>query len=192
MQSPSLLHWLAGQDPVTVVPLVDPVVDALGYDPRSAYAETFWLPVLGPASLVLLRRVADCFDDRPAGFPLPLAPTAASLGLGHSGACNAPLIRTLGRVITFGMATVQGDHLAVRRRLPPLARRHITRLPGYLAERLRTDGPTRPGDDGEDTVLALPIVGQGRSGKSADGPPGSGSGPGTPPARTAATPRLSA
>ncbi|MSW79476.1 MAG: hypothetical protein F2828_17635, partial [Actinobacteria bacterium] len=31
-----------------VVPWHDPVVDALGYDVRSAYVELFWLNVLGP------------------------------------------------------------------------------------------------------------------------------------------------
>ena len=29
-------------------PWLDPVIDELGHDPRSAYVETFWLPVLGP------------------------------------------------------------------------------------------------------------------------------------------------
>jgi hypothetical protein len=28
----------------------DPVIDELGYDPRSSYVEIFWLPVLGPPS----------------------------------------------------------------------------------------------------------------------------------------------
>ena len=30
---------------------IDPVIDELGHDPRSAYVETFWLPVLGPPSI---------------------------------------------------------------------------------------------------------------------------------------------
>jgi hypothetical protein len=33
-----------------VRPWRDDVVDRAGFDPRSAYAEDFWLPVLGPSS----------------------------------------------------------------------------------------------------------------------------------------------
>lgn len=29
----------------------DPVVDALGHDPRSPYVERFWLPLLGPSNM---------------------------------------------------------------------------------------------------------------------------------------------
>jgi hypothetical protein len=35
---------------VTVEPWPDPVIDELGHDPRSAYVERFWLPVLGPST----------------------------------------------------------------------------------------------------------------------------------------------
>jgi hypothetical protein len=35
---------------ITIVPWTDPVIDTIGYDPRTRYAETFWLPVLGPTS----------------------------------------------------------------------------------------------------------------------------------------------
>lgn len=174
MDSPSLLRWLAEHDPVAIVPLVDPVVDTVGYDPRSNYVETFWLPVLGPASLVLLRRIADFLDDSPTGFPLPLAPTAASLGLGHTEALNAPLVRTLGRVVRFGMAAIEDEHLAVRRRLPPLARRHIARLPGYLAERLGSDAASPAQARSEVAVLTRSIAGADGSGKPARHPPGSG------------------
>ena len=34
-----------------VEPWADPVVDHLGHDPRSAYVEQFWLPILGPLSM---------------------------------------------------------------------------------------------------------------------------------------------
>ena len=33
-----------------VTPWPDPVLDVLGHDPRSWYAETFWLPTLGPTA----------------------------------------------------------------------------------------------------------------------------------------------
>ena len=74
--------------PVTVLPIrpwPDPVIDALGHDPRSTYVEPFWLGILGPRTTWLLRRLAAGLDASPAGFDLDLADTAAALGLGVQG-----------------------------------------------------------------------------------------------------------
>ena len=35
---------------IRVLPWPDPVIDSLGFDPRTAYVERFWLGVLGPTS----------------------------------------------------------------------------------------------------------------------------------------------
>ena len=35
---------------LAVRPWPDPVIDALGHDPRSAYVEQYWLGILGPPS----------------------------------------------------------------------------------------------------------------------------------------------
>ena len=35
---------------VTIRPWVEPVVDARGHDPRSAYVERYWLGVIGPTA----------------------------------------------------------------------------------------------------------------------------------------------
>jgi hypothetical protein len=34
-----------------VEPRPDPVIDEAGHDPRPAYVETFWLPILGPSNV---------------------------------------------------------------------------------------------------------------------------------------------
>ena len=60
---------------VRITPWPDPVLDALGHDPRSWYAETFWLPTLGPTALLLLRHLADRFEEQPGGLTLPIADT---------------------------------------------------------------------------------------------------------------------
>jgi hypothetical protein len=92
-------------DQITVTPWTDPVIDTLGHDPRSWYAETFWLPTLGPTSLLLMRHLGP----------------------------NAPIMRSLGRLVQFDMACRAGDHaFAVRRNLPPVNRRHVKRLPAAL------------------------------------------------------------
>jgi hypothetical protein len=53
---------------------------------------------------------------------------AVSLGLGESLARNAPISRTLGRMVAFGAAQRSGDTLAVRRALPDVPERMLGRL----------------------------------------------------------------
>jgi hypothetical protein len=118
---------------LTVEAWPDPVIDELGVDPREAYVERFWLPVLGPSTVWFLRRVADGFDQEPGGFTLDLAETARALGVGVRGGRNAPIVKTVERCCRFGAARVQGpDHIAVRRRLAPLNRAQVERLPERL------------------------------------------------------------
>ena len=49
---------------LTIAPWPDPILDTVGYDPRSRYAETFWLPTLGPTALLLMRHLASRFELR--------------------------------------------------------------------------------------------------------------------------------
>lgn len=159
---PATLHVVAWQDPL---------VDRHGYDPRSPYVETFWLPVLGPSTILLLRRLAGLLDVAPDGFDLDLDDTAAALGLGGRSGRHAPFQRTLERCITFAMAERLADTVAVRRHLPPLARRHLTRLPPSLQEQhdlalaaRRTSaggaGPTDPQDRARQLALSLLRMGE--------------------------------
>lgn len=120
---------------ITITPWADPVIDTLGHDPRSWYAETFWLPTLGPTCLLLLRHLADRFDRSPEGLELPIADTSAALGLGPRDGANTPLLRSLSRLVQFGLACDDGQGtVAVRRNLPPVHRRHVRRLPAAVQE----------------------------------------------------------
>ena len=78
---------------IRVTPWPDPMLDTTGHDPRSWYAETFWLPTLGPTALLLLRHLADRFEIDPAGLDLPVADTAAALGLGTRDGQHSPLVQ---------------------------------------------------------------------------------------------------
>jgi hypothetical protein len=131
---------------LTVEPWADPVVDELGVDPRAPYVERFWLPVLGPSTVLFLRRVADRLDDEPDGFTLDLTDTARSLGVGMRSGRNAPILKTVERCCRFGAARMWGhDVLSVRRRLAPLNRAQVERLPeGLRAE--HADWQARPDD----------------------------------------------
>jgi hypothetical protein len=117
---------------LTVRPWVDPAADAVGYDPRSDYVEHFWLVLMGPSTTLLLRRLAMALDEWPDGFECSTRELSWSLGLGHSGQ-NTSLARTFRRSTEFGMTRLDrsGDML-VRRRLPPLPRHMVSRLPAWL------------------------------------------------------------
>jgi hypothetical protein len=120
---------------IMVVPWVDDVIDKVGFDPRSPYVERFWLSIIGPSTTWLMRRLAAGFDASPEGFDLPLGETARALGLGDRGGRHSTLLRTVNRMIQFELAKVVGpDQVSVRRRLPPLSRRHTVRLSPALQE----------------------------------------------------------
>jgi len=112
-----------------VVGWPDHVIDVRGHDPRSWYVEHFWLPVLGPTCIWLLRRVAFELDLVENGFTTSRDDMARSLGLSGRQGRHSPFSRALSRCVAFEVARWQGkDVLAVRRKLPPLPGRHLLRL----------------------------------------------------------------
>jgi len=122
-------------DTLDIRPWPDPVIDAVGHDPRSFYVEEFWLSILGPSTTWLLRRVAAGLEAQPSGFTMPLGETARALGLGMKGGRHSPFMRALGRVCQFDLGQLHDEGtLAVRRKLPPLNRRQVEHLPGMLRD----------------------------------------------------------
>jgi len=118
---------------LAIRPWPDPVIDAVGLDPRSSYVEHFWLGILGPSTTWLMRRLAAGLEAHPAGYALSLADTARALGLGDKGGRHAPFMRALSRVCQFDLGQLQDEGtLAVRRKVPPLNRRQVLRLPDQL------------------------------------------------------------
>jgi hypothetical protein len=133
--------WITSHDPLSVVALTDEVIDRLGHDVGSDYVETYWLPMLGPSAIWAARRLVDRLDTQSVGVEIPLEWLSRSLGLGGGVARNSPVVRTLTRLVDFGMAATGGGVYAIRRRFPPLTARQIKRLPAYLANshQLETD-----------------------------------------------------
>lgn len=120
-------------DLLTISPWPDPILDTIGFDPRSRYAETFWLPTLGPTALLLLRHLATRFESHPGSIELAVADTSQALGLGQRDGASSPIVRTLARLESFDLACSDGHRtVAVRRNLPPVQRRHVRRLPSAL------------------------------------------------------------
>lgn len=123
-------------DSIRVVTWPDPVVDRLGHDPRSAYAEAFWLPVVGPSTHLLMRHLSARLEDRPDGIDLCLLDGARALGLGTRGGRNAPFIRAMARAIQFKLCRHDDrGTLAVRRKLAPLTRHQLSRLGPEIQDR---------------------------------------------------------
>lgn len=122
-------------DVLQIRPWPDPVIDTVGHDPRSHYVEEFWLGILGPSTTWLLRRMATGLEAQPDGFTMPLGDTARALGLGNKGGRHSPFMRALGRVCQFDLGQLHDEGtLAVRRKLPPLNRRQVERLPTMLRD----------------------------------------------------------
>lgn len=122
-------------DPARITPWYDPLVDARGHDPRSAYVEQFWLSVLGPSAVWTMRMFAHRFDEHPDGFQLDLAEAARTLGLSAAKGAASPFGRSIQRCVIFGMATARSDGWAVRRRMPAVTARHLQRLPAPVQAR---------------------------------------------------------
>jgi hypothetical protein len=147
-----------------IVPWHDPVVDAVGFDARSTYVELFWLNVLGPTATWILRRLVIGLDRYPLGYELDLAETANALGLGYSASGTSPFTRALQRCAMFGVAQPFTGGLAVRRRVPPVAARHLARMPPHLrdvhAEWVASRTPLAPDHD-RARLLAAAMVATG-------------------------------
>lgn len=117
---------------VWIRPWEDPVVDELGLDPRSSYVETYWLGVIGPTATWIMRRFAAGFDHAPDGYSIDLDHTATAMGLSFSKGMHSPFGKAVQRCVMFGLAQPRSDGFAVRRRVPPVAHRHLRRLPDDL------------------------------------------------------------
>jgi hypothetical protein len=127
------IEAIVGRSSVRLIEWNDRAAAVRGVDSRSLYAERFWLPILGPSTLWLLRHFAWCLERAPSGSDLCLADVAHSVGLGDRLGRHAPFFRTIARAVDFAMIRVEScDTIAARRRLPLLSPRHLSRLPDAL------------------------------------------------------------
>ena len=115
----------------------------MGFEIRGTYVETFWLGILGPTSTWLMRRIDSGFDVYPDGYELNLAETAAALGLTFQAGKVSPFVRSLQRCVMFGAARVSTYGIEVRRFMPPLNARNLSRLPEHLRQAHAEWSPAR-------------------------------------------------
>jgi hypothetical protein len=116
-------------DHTQVVVWPDSVIDHIGHDPRSTYAEKFWLGVIGPSALWLLRHLVTSLEAEPEGFLLDYRPAARQLGLGAGIGTHSPFRKTLKRLESFEIVNFFSDReLGVRKFLPVVSGRQLSRL----------------------------------------------------------------
>ena len=131
MEPPTLLLAPALRT-IRITAWSDPIIDRMGHDPRSVYVEKFWLSVLGPTTILLLRHCAEFFEKSPEGFDLDFKTTASSLGLGRKIGRAGPLTRSFERACRFSVVrSLSPTEIEVRRRLPPLNLEQVSRLPTH-------------------------------------------------------------
>jgi hypothetical protein len=119
-------------EPLTVYPWTQPRFEQWGHHIHSDYVERFWLPVLGPSSIVLARHIGANFDEGGTAYECDTHTMAASIGTSPS-----QLVRVIHRLVSFGQATYNPGSrriLALRTHWAPLSAHSIKRLPAHLAE----------------------------------------------------------
>jgi len=86
-------------------------------------------------------------DEEPDGFDIRASDLSTELGLGGRTGPNSVFTRSIDRAVKFGAVQRNGRSLFVRRRLAPLASRHVQRLPRRLQLLHEAWGPP-PGTSG--------------------------------------------
>jgi hypothetical protein len=114
---------------ITLAAWDDPLVEAHGFGPRSAYVETVYLGVLGPSSTFIYRKLGALVELGLTDVEVDLADLALSLGLGTGTGRQSPVVRSLDRLVSFGVARWLADgRYALRKALAPLPEYRLARL----------------------------------------------------------------
>src|SRR5688500_366759 len=122
MQTPSTLI-------ISPVAHPNPRVHRAGFALDDPYLERCWLPVLGPTSVLLLRRMPILWQRDPA-IGVPVDELAVALGLGAGTGRHSPVWRTIDRLARFNFAyRVSDNQVDVYTEAPPLNARHLASLP---------------------------------------------------------------
>jgi len=110
-------------------------VHRAGFPLDHPYLEQCWTPVLGPSSVLLLRRIPWLWRES-APAEVDVGELGAQLGLGRGDGRHSPMARTVERIVRFRFASWSGPGaLDVFTEVPPLPDRHLDRVPGWCVER---------------------------------------------------------
>ena len=112
----------------------DQLIETFGFNAESQYVEHFWLPILGPSCIILMRRLDRLTREGALAHSVALKDLSAEVGLGSPNGYGMSITRTVNRLIQFDMGKVVGGNtVAVRTHLPPLNYKQQLRLPEHVA-----------------------------------------------------------
>ena len=118
-------------------PAPNPVLEVrrAGFPLDHAYLEHCWAPILGPSSVLLLRRTTELWrDEVPAS--VETSQLAAQLGLGKGRGRHSPITKTLERIVRFRFAGwAEPGVLDVYSEVRPVPSRDLRRIPDWCAAR---------------------------------------------------------
>lgn len=124
------------RDPLVLhaTPHPDPTVRRAGFGLNHPYLEHCWSPLLGPTSVLLLRRATWLWRSGTSVAVRP-ADLAQGLGLGRGTGRASPFARTLERLVSYRFAAPSGPGgLDVYTEVPPLGPRQLERVPAWTQE----------------------------------------------------------
>lgn len=114
---------------ISAQPNPNPTVRRAGFSLDDPYVERCWAPVLGPSSILLLRRIPDLWKQSPT-VGVRVDELGRSIGLGGGKGRHSPIRHTLDRIVRHRFARWVDDHeLAVWTEARPLNDRHLARVP---------------------------------------------------------------
>lgn len=111
-------------------PHPDPDVQRAGFPLHHRYVEQCWGPVIGPSSVVLLRRLPWLWQADTT-LELDRRELGRCLGLTGGAGRHSTINRTLERVVCFGFGRWVGDQLEVFTEVRPLGPRHLAHVPTW-------------------------------------------------------------
>ena len=113
------------------VPHPSAPVRQAGFALDHPYLEHCWTPVVGPSSVLLLRRCTWLWREATPAR-VSIEDLAGQLGLGRGTGRTSPIRHTLERVVKFRFAAVATPgELHVYTEVPPLSERQLERLPSW-------------------------------------------------------------
>ena len=115
---------------INAVPHPSPKVRQVGFDLDDPYVERCWAAVVGPTSVLLLRRLPVLWRQ---AEPARVDPSelSLSLGLGDATSPHQRFWNTLERLTQFGLARHGPDSLDVFTAVAPLSPRLLQRVPEW-------------------------------------------------------------
>ncbi len=117
---------------ITFKPWEDPIVDQFDLSPTCYYSRLAWLPILGPASWVMLGSISLHLQHLPS-VTWRISDLGRDHGLGNPARPNHITVRTLAGLERFSLIHFEFPAMArARTKMPPLSPAQLRRAPRHV------------------------------------------------------------